>query len=120
MDIISSNHHVCVAKEFTDPEGKVIVQEAFFSNLNSGEWVIEDKRCWFFHCGSKGGACDFCNNGSQKGYCCRKDGIGGNGDCPKYAIDAIPHSIGPHHTCVSRKTGENEVITRSFPINGFS
>jgi hypothetical protein len=43
-------------------------------------WVVDTSvNCWN-DCGEKGGACDVCNNGNLKGYCCRGDGLAGNGD----------------------------------------
>ena len=55
--------------------------------------------CWE-PCDEKGGACDACNSGNNQGYCCRGDGIGGNGNCPAAAINAIPDDTQVTHICV--------------------
>ena len=55
--------------------------------------------CWH-SCDTKGGTCDACNSGNKQGYCCRGDGVAGNGDCPAAAIDAIPDDIQNYHMCV--------------------
>ena len=70
--------------------------------LNSEKWIAEmGNSCWDA-CGSKGGSCQKCNRGSQKGFCCRGDGIGGNGDCPLSAINFL-RSIHTH-MCVRPKS----------------
>ena len=86
---------------------KVLQSESFYKtekniglNNNSEEWTHTKKYCWS-HCGR--GSCDYCNNGAEKGYCCRKD-WDNNGDCPMSAVDSIPDDVG-HHTCMSRKLG---------------
>ena len=68
-------------------------------NRSHDEWNVRKSYCWSY---CEGGACEWCEKGSEKGYCCRKDGKGGNKDCPMFALHSIPDSI-EHHTCVSRK-----------------
>jgi len=76
----------------------------------SAEWniVADGVGCWA-KCGYKGGSCDFCKQGSQKGYCCRKDGRS-NGDCPTSALRFTPR----HHTCVSQaQAATTTIVLRS-------
>ena len=56
------------------------------------------------------GSCDSCSDGSQKGYCCRKDrGVGPlNGDCPQSPLDVIPDDTDSfkwsnRHLCVLQR-----------------
>ena len=60
----------------------------------------------YAHCGSRGGSCSYCSDGYLEGYCCRKDGVGGNGDCPTTAIQSIPNGRN-YHLCVSRHKSEH-------------
>ena len=69
-------------------------------DCNLGEWNVKYGDC-YSQCGLKGGTCSYCNNGYLEGYCCRKDGYGGNGDCPQSAIQSIPNDK-KYHLCVSR------------------
>ena len=70
--------------------------------LDLKQWTsLQNDDCWYT-CGNKGGSCDFCKSGSQKGFCCRKDGEGGNGDCPTSAIQIMPNT---HHICMIENAG---------------
>ena len=52
--------------------------------------------CWH-PCKQSAGQCDACNQGSVIGYCCRPDGVAGNGDCPNREIlNMSPHK-NKHH-----------------------
>ena len=64
-------------------------------------WIADEDNCWH-ECGQEGGACDVCNSGNQKGYCCRGSwkGKAGNGDCPVAAVAAIPDDDQNRHVCV--------------------
>ena len=79
------------------------------------EWIAKNEDCWY-KCGLKGGSCDYCNEGSQKGYCCRKDGQGGNGDCPTHATDSISAA---HHVCVNRNKGKFSKILKSISLESY-
>ena len=80
------------------------VLEELLRNVNLGDWsAIEGDDC-LYKCGGKGGACDYCNSGSQNGFCCRKDGEGGNENCPAFAIHSLPNT--PHHICMIRNPGK--------------
>ena len=71
--------------------------------------------CWN-QCGQQPGSCEYCSDGSQQGYCCRKDGMaGGNGDCPQSALDGIPDDTDSFmwsnkHLCVIQR-GEKYHLT---------
>ena len=74
-------------------------------NRNSALWNVKYEDC-YAQCGLKGGSCSYCNDGYSEGYCCRKDGVGGNGDCPTTAIQSIPNGRN-YHLCVSRHKSEH-------------
>ena len=65
-------------------------------------WNVASENCWS-KCGDKGGVCSYCDNGTLKGFCCRKDGVGGNNDCPLSAITSIPEDRNYYHVCVSQR-----------------
>ena len=48
------------------------------------------------------------------GYCCRKDGVGGNGDCPKSALDYISVA---HHVCVKQDLGNQPILQQNHHNN---
>ena len=64
--------------------------------------IVENEDCWG-NCGSKGGSCNYCKRENQVGYCCRKDGLGDNGDCPESAMDFISVA---HHVCLQGPSGK--------------
>ena len=63
-----------------------------------GQWSRINDNCWQ-SCWTQGGRCSYCesNYNFLRGYCCRGDGTGGNGDCPQSAINLAPSD---YHACV--------------------
>ena len=77
-------------------------------NRNSALWNVKYEDC-YAQCGLKGGSCSYCNDRYSEGYCCRKDGIGGNRDCPTSAIQSIPNDRTYYHLCVSRNKSKQNL-----------
>ena len=66
----------------------------------SQNWTVFTMDCWTA-CKQKGGQCDACNRGNATGYCCRPDGVGGNGDCPPQSILNISPSKQGHQCFIN-------------------
>ena len=88
--------------QFLKNELKKTQSQSYLSWINYRSWTFLNDGCWN-PCGRKGGQCNHCNRGKATGYCCRPDGVGGNGDCP------------PQHIL---KKFTNEEGHRCFTFNG--
>ena len=65
------------------------------------EWKFDLSDCWNF-CNYKGGACSYCG---QNGYCCSKDKLSLNGDCPTDAIGQMQSIEIPSNLIVPDSSG---------------
>ena len=101
---------VCNAEQMKTSLINIQNEEVIISQCDTSTWTRNNdndddssESCWDA-CGRKGGKCHNCDIDGNEGFCCKKDFMSHNGNCPDQAIMASSSS---GHTCVHGKFSDS-------------